>query len=246
MKNPLGLRVMPLVWLAFSIAYIIFSLSIDPRKMPADREGWDPGSNAMPLGVGYVMAAMSGYLVITDRKRPQADTSETDVPHAADDGRDVKRLVLATIIIALIYITTFRFLGFVITSTFLVMSLTYLYIKQHVSFSDIGEYLGFLVVSLLANAILYSFGRWLMRWMQYYGRTLEIAPLQNRMVVGLIALAAWSLLIAPVYLLIRRTGSWKQSAGSRAALTASLTTLGFYLVFQQVFRVALPPGLLAW
>ena len=62
------------------------------------------------------------------------------------------------------------------------------------------------------------------------------------------ALAAWLILMLPVLIVMRRRRRKLQpsSVAARAAVAACFTTLGFYLVFQQIFRVALPGGIVAW
>lgn len=263
---------MPLAWLAFSIIYLLFALSIEPRRMPADREGWDPGSNAIPVGIGYVMVAVSAYLVVTDRRKPAkaAPAAEETVGKGAggrkDTGHresaaqppataqsppvgevpDVKALILLTIATTVLYIMVFRVAGFVVSTTVLMLTLTYFYLRQRVRLAYLGEYLRSLGGALVTNVLLYSLGRWIIRWTQYFGRTWGVELLRNRLFTALLALAAWAVIVAPIYLVIRRRRLWTDSTGTRAALAACITTLGLYLVFQQIFRVALPGGFIAW
>ena len=256
---------MPLAWLAFSIIYLLFALSIEPRRMPADREGWDPGSNAIPVGIGYVMVAVSAYLVITDRRKPAKAVSagETRVAKegAASEGvakegaagavpaaevPDVKALILLTIGTTVLYIMVFRVAGFVISTTVLMLTLTYFYLRQRVRLAYLGEYLRSLGGALITNVLLYSLGRWIIRWTQYFGRTWGVELLRNRLFTAVLALAAWAVIVVPIYLVIRHRKLWTDSSGTRAALAACITTLGLYLVFQQIFRVALPGGFIAW
>lgn len=242
---------MPLAWLAFSIIYLLFALSIEPRRMPADREGWDPGSNAIPVGIGYVMVAASAYLVITDRRKPVKKAASGKKESVADalpttEAPDVKALILLTIGTTVFYILLFRVAGFVISTTVLMLTLTYFYLRQRVRVAHLGEYLRSLGGALLTNVLLYSLGRWIIRWTQYFGRTWGVELLRNRLFTALLALAAWALIVAPIYIVIRRRKLWTDSSGTRAALAACITTLGLYLVFQQIFRVSLPGGFIAW
>ncbi|MFP4430694.1 MAG: tripartite tricarboxylate transporter TctB family protein [Spirochaetaceae bacterium] len=246
---------MPLAWLAFSIIYLLFAFSIEARKMPQDREGWDPGSNALPIGIGYLMVALSGYLLVTDRKGPRnkPDHGEPNKEPRVDPGTlpdepaDVRALIILTLITTLLYILTFRMLGFVVSTTFLLHTLTYFYLKKLVRPSDFGEYGLSLAIVAFINVLFYSLGRWIIRWMQYFGRIHEIGVLQNRLVTALLAATAWSIVAAPIILVMnrRRKRLHSSSVGDRAAVAACFSTLGLYLVFQQIFRVALPGGIVA-
>ena len=239
---------MPLAWLAFSIIYLFFAMSIEPRRMPADREGWDPGSNAVPIAIGYVMVAVSTYLIITDRKRPSAER-RTASPADTEDivqTADVRSLILLTIVTTVAYILVFRGAGFVIATTILMLTLTYFYTLQQVRLSDVPEYVRSMTATLLINVLLYSLGRWIIRWTQYFGRTWEVDLLRNRLFTALLAVTAWALVCVPIYLMVRRRNLWRSGPGSRAAVVTCVTTLGLYLVFQQIFRVALPGGFIAW
>ena len=238
------LRAMPLAWLVFSIIYLLFAMSIEPRRMPADREGWDPGSNAIPIGIGYIMVAVSAYLVISDRN-PAVARPRRPAPSAAP-AADVPALIAVTVAATVAYIAAFRGAGFVIATTVLMMTLTYFYTLQRVRLSDVPNYVGWLLPSLVTTIGLYSLGRWIIRWTQYFGRTLGIEILRNRLFTAVLALAAWAVVTGPLYAVARRHGLWKSTPGSRAAIVTCITTLGLYLVFQQIFRVSLPGGFIAW
>lgn len=244
---------MPLAWLVFSLWYLIFALSIEARRMPADREGWDPGSNAVPVGLGIIMVAVSLYLVFTDRGqarvgRPAPAAADAGETPRRDNGnaRALRRLTTLTLIVTTAYILMFRWAGFVLSTTILMVTLTFFFSRGDMHRSDLGRYGTTLGATALATVALYSLGRWIIRWTQYYGRTLDIELFRNRLFTALLALAAWALIIAPAMAIARRHGIRFNQPGTRAAVVSAVTTLGLYLVFQQIFRVALPGGWVAW
>ncbi len=246
---------MPLAWLVFSLWYLIFAFSIEARRMPADREGWDPGSNAVPVGLGIIMVVVSLYLVLSDRgtlrtNQPAAEVAgpATPVSSRETDGNDraLRRLTVLTLVVTAIYILIFRWSGFVLSTTALMVTLTFFFSRGDTHLADLPRFGMTLGATALVTVALYSLGRWIIRWTQYYGRTLDIELFRNRLFTALLALAAWALVVAPAMAIARRRGVRFNRPGTRAAVVSAVTTLGLYLVFQQIFRVALPGGWVAW
>ena len=246
---------MPLAWLVFSLWYLIFALSIEARRMPADREGWDPGSNAVPVGLGIIMVVVSLYLVFSDRGTLRAEHPAAAAPGTAPEtvAREnsahagaLRRMTTLTLIVTIAYILIFRWAGFVLSTTILMVTLTFFYSRGDIRRSDLARYGATLGATALTTVALYSLGRWIIRWTQFYGRTLDIALFRNRLFTALLALVAWTLVVAPAMAIARRRGVRFNRPGTRAAVVSAITTLGLYLVFQQIFRVALPGGWVAW
>ncbi len=250
MKLP-RLRVMPLAWLAFSIMYLITMLSIEERRMPGAQ--WDPGSTALPLGVAVAMIVLAGLLVVRDTKLPsapgQSDASAAE-PETAEDLA-TRRLTIATGIITIGYILIFRQIGYVVSTTLLVFLLTYWYQLGNVSLSSVGVLIKYTAGSVVTGAVSFAIGVWLLAWVRYFGRIWEVDILRNRTFAAFLGLVFWSALLVPLFrFMIRRApaGDSKADAQSRAARGALIlsvaTTLLVYLIFQQVFRVSLPEGIL--
>jgi hypothetical protein len=261
---------MPLVWLAFSILYLLFALSIEPRRMPADREGWDPGAAAMPIGIGVVMTAVSLYLVVTDRapRRSRGEGSEQSsaeqsgleptAPAKAKDsavsatpaGLDAPTAAIGILAAlttgsAFAYIVFFRILGFVAATALLLVTLSYFYSRRRIVPGDLPEFLAAAVASVTASGALFLAGRWAIRWAAYFGRTGQVELLSNRLVTAVLAIAIWGVVLVPLHRCAGRRVSSLHPGAYRSTVVAVLTTLGFWLVFQHIFRVALPAGVLS-
>ncbi|GAF82731.1 unnamed protein product, partial [marine sediment metagenome] len=86
--------------------------------MIGDEMGWDPGSRAMPIGIGFLMLGVSIYLFFKERKSGE---EEITLDFAS------KKLIIITIMLSILYILFFRFVGFVLSTNILLFALIYFY-----------------------------------------------------------------------------------------------------------------------
>ncbi len=256
---------MPLAWLVFSIAYLLFSLTIEERRMPGG--DWDPGSAALPTGVAVVMIACSAYLVLKenvvgarDSKKRRAVNGESSPGETR--GRlfgATERLIIMTVLLLSAYVLSFRTVGFVITTTVMLLMLTYFYSLGDVRWEPAFKFAKPLGLTTVFTVLVFHLGVTALRWTRYFGRIWELDLLRSRPVSALIGLVLWAVLLLPMFLYIRpklrRRREAASEAGaladaaqhralSRAMILSVITTLALYLVFQQLFRVALPMGVL--
>ena len=72
-------KIIAFAFLIFSILYIIFGFSIEQRRMIGDRQGWDPGSRAIPIGTGFIMLIVSMYIILLAKeKKSPGDRQQND------------------------------------------------------------------------------------------------------------------------------------------------------------------------
>lgn len=230
---------MPLIFVLVAIVYVAFGFSLEQRRMIGDERGWDPGSRAMPIGTGFIMLGVSIYLFLKE-------SAVVDEGERPTDSRSVK-LVVLTIALSILYILSFRYIGFVLTTYFLLVTLVY--------FNDSGDIAWKLIPRFMAGAgfgcgfilLLYSFGRTITRYLVLTGKRSKIELLSNRLFttgitfVVLAVLFLISMGIARKYL--KNTVSRRMMT---AVCVASATTELLYLVFKQVFWVSLTKGVINW
>lgn len=106
-------RVLPVVFFALGIGYLVFALGLDARTMPGD-PGYDPGPRAVPILSGIVLSAIALALILRDTVvgRAPAETGAGDDAMAATD-RGVAVAVFIHIAVGVGFLAGFRSLGFV-------------------------------------------------------------------------------------------------------------------------------------
>jgi hypothetical protein len=231
-------RVLPLVFLAFSLLYLAFGFSLQKLTMIGDEQGWDPGSRALPLGAGFLMLGLSVYLVFRETTRT---LTEQAVPSGA------QRLILLTIVVSLLYILVFRTLGFILSTHILLFTLIYFNQRQDVRTQYVAPFAAGLVPSTVFVLLVYTAGRFVTRGMSVLGRSSGTALLSNKSFASLVVFLLLAGLFALVVVALRRPRrrpSFRQQLLS--ALTAAGMTELLYLVFKQIFLVNLARGIVAW
>ncbi len=250
---------------------------------------WDPGSTALPVATAVVMIACSLYLTLkeylTNRERekaaapgdgraaaPQTKPRREAPAHSrsetAADPRATLRLSMLTVAVLAIYVAGFRQLGFVLTTSALLFTLTYYYQLGDVRLRAVHVLLRHGGLGVLATLVVFYLGVTALRWSRYFGRIWEVEILRNRAFTAFLGVLLWAAVLLPVFLYVKRRyldgvpreaeqaqergpseinerGVVYRTAAWRALMIAVPTTLLLYLVFQQLFRVALPLGVLA-
>jgi len=193
-------RIIAFVFLIFSILYIIFGFSIERRRMIGDQQGWDPGSRAIPIGMGLLMLFVSLYIVVF-KKEKEAVEKKSPSDNAS------RRLVILAIAISILYILLFRRAGFVVMTVFLLFTLIYFSYRRDVKWAYISEYIYGFIVSEIFIIFIYSMGRYITRFLIRSGRENKIGFLSNRLFTSAVIVILISLIFFLLILLKRRVSA---------------------------------------
>lgn len=236
---------LPFVFMLASMFYFMYVLSLGTSTMIGDEIGGDPGGMMLPLVLSIFMFIASSVLFLTDKK------SEGK---AKDEGFGVseRRLFILTVLISIFYVAAMRSLGFLITTAFLVFTLTFFYLRGTVARKDLASWGIGTIATLVFLVALYSIGRTITRFLLLSSRQGRIPQwLGSTGAVVSIVLVV----VLVLYLLIFRftRGFFHREKAKTAVVHAFdacmitvLTTELIYLVFRQMFLVELVRGLITW
>lgn len=218
--------------LVAALAYIAFVLTLDSSQMAGDNYGYDPGTRALPLLAGLVMAAASLHLAVRERRA------------AAVGWLEPRGLVLANLGVSVLFVVLFRHLGYIPTTGALMFVLVVLNVRQSGVGLAWGAVAGWFAFTLAELVGLFSLARGIVRSCYLAYHALGWEALRDPFVQAVIETAVLVPLFAAIGLLLRRR------LGPSPLLTASQTTvgtvIGIFLVFKEYFLVQLPKGLLFW
>lgn len=232
-------RVIPIVFIMIALLYIIFSFTVEERKMIGDVKGWDPGSRAMPIGIGLIMLAASIYLSRKERSTPDRDKK----PH--DSG--IRKLIILTILLCIFFILFFRFLGFIISTHIFLFSLIFLYYKRDIRWSLIPEFSIGLLICTGGMITFYSIGRFISRYLFLLGRKSEILVLKSKLATAGVPLVILLVLFTVLLIILKKPiKRWKYRVNLIAGFSAVAITEFLFIVFKQIFLVSLVRGLIFW
>ena len=236
-----GLRsTLALIFVVFSLLYIVFAVSVDQNRMIGDQEGWDPGSRAVPVALGVLMLVLSIYIFTREQREPPEEPSDT-----RDAG--ARKLVVLALVVCLFYVLLFRIIGFILVTATLLFTLSFFSRKGDLLFRDIPVYGLGLFAAVSFTLLVYTAGRLATRWMFYFGRQLSIPLLGNNLFRAGAAMLIAAGLIAAMLVLsrgLKKSERWKDVRNVLVVTTA--TTEILYLVFKQIFTVDLVGGLVFW
>lgn len=228
----------PIVFIFFSLLYIIFSFSIEQRKMIGDEMGWDPGSRAIPVGIGFLMLGVSIYLLFKERKSKEEEIS---IDPAS------KKLIIITITLSILYILFFRFVGFILSTNILIFTLIYFYYKKDIKWSMLKIFSIGLLISTGTMILFYSIGRLATHFLFLMERKLNLEIFSGRFFITGGTFLILLLIFLALLLLFRKA---LKNESFRIPLISGLTTIGItefiYIVFKQIFWVSLAKGLIFW
>ena len=237
--KPTSKKVIPILFVGVAIFYLIFGFSLEQRRMIADEKGWDPGSKAMPIGIGILMLGLSIYLTLKEVK--SEDTEEKPL-----DPGSVK-LIGLTITMAVLYILGFRYVGFVLSTQMLLFTLVYFNGKGDIAWNMMPN---FLIGASVCNGfvlIIYSTGRYMIRSLFLLGKQSGLEILTSRLFITGTTFIALAGLMFVLWIVLNRT---LKSEHSRNLITplfiATGTTEFLYLIFKQIFWVSLTQGFIDW
>ena len=230
--------VIPIVFIFFSLLYIILSFSIEQRKMIGDEMGWDPGSRAMPIGIGFLMLGVSIYLFFKERKSGE---EEITLDFAS------KKLIIITIMLSILYILFFRFVGFVLSTNILLFALIYFYYKRDIRWNMIQNFSIGLFLSVGLMILFYSIGRFTTRFLFLIGRNSNIEIFSGRLFITGVTFLVLLFIFFAMLLLFKKV---IKNENFRIPLLSGFIAIGvtefIYIIFKQIFWVSLAKGLIFW
>ena len=231
-------KLIPIVFIFFSLLYIIFSFSIEQRKMIGDEMGWDPGSRAIPIGIGFLMLGVSIYLFFKERK---AKEEEISLDPAS------KKLIIITITLSILYILFFRFVGFILSTNVLLFALIYFYYKRDIKWNMIQNFSIGLFLSVGLMILFYSIGRFTTRFLFFIGRNTNIEIFSGRLFITGVTFLVLLFIFFTILLLFRKV---IKNENFRIPLLSGFISIGvtefIYIIFKQIFWVSLAKGLIFW
>lgn len=230
--------IIPIVFIFFSLLYIILSFSIEQRKMIGDETGWDPGSRAMPIGIGFLMLGVSIYLFFKERKSGE---EEITLDSAS------KKLIILTIVLSILYILFFRFVGFILSTNVLLFTLIYFYYKRDIKWNMTQNFSIGLFLSIGLMILFYSIGRFTTRFLFLIGRSSNLEIFSGRLFITGVTFLVLLFIFFTMLLLFRKA---IKNKNFRIPLLSGFIAIGttefIYIVFKQVFWVSLAKGLIFW
>lgn len=231
-------RIIPLVFLVVSLLYLAFSFSLEQHRMIGDERGWDPGSRALPIAMGFLMLGLSTYLIFKETAKEQAEGS---VPTGA------RHLIVLTILLSVLYILFFRALGFILSTAMLLFTLIYFNYHGDIRLKLFPGFAAGLVSSTAFVLLVYTAGRFITRSLFYLGRARGFELLTSKVFSAFTVFVFVALMFAVLLVSLRKTVNKPRVRSVLVAgLTAAGVTEGLYLVFKQIFLVSLARGILFW
>jgi putative tricarboxylic transport membrane protein len=231
-------RIIPLVFLVVSLLYLAFSFSLEQYRMIGDERGWDPGSRALPIAMGFLMLGLSTYLIFKETTKEQAERS---VPAGA------RNLILLTIVLSVLYILVFRALGFILSTAILLFTLIYFNYQENVRLELLPRFAAGLISSAAFVLLVYTAGRFITRSLFYLGRARGYELFTSKVFSAFLVLLFVAVLFAVLLISFRKTVNKPEIRSMFiAGLIAAGVTEGLYLVFKQIFLVSLARGIVFW
>ena len=235
---------LPLAFMILSVLYFIYVVSLGSSRMIGDEIGGDPGGMLLPLVLSIFMFIASTILFITDR----ADDSY----RSGGVQKSQRGLFILTIVVSILYVALMRYVGFLITTNTLLVTLTFAYMREGVKREDLALWGGGAVGSLILLVLIYSIGRRVTRYLLLAARQGVIPKFlgSTSMAFG-ITLVLVGALFTLVYfggkkLLSRYDAAAPIHALFQAGFIAMVSTELLYLIFRQLFLVELVRGLITW
>jgi len=230
--------IIPIVFIFFSLLYIILSFSIEQRKMIGDETAWDPGSRAMPIGIGFLMLGVSIYLFFKERKSGE---EEITLDSAS------KKLIIFTIMLSILYILFFRFVGFILSTNVLLFTLIYFYYKRDIKWNMVQNFSIGLFLSVGLMILFYSIGRFTTRFLFLIGRNSNIEIFSERLFITGVTFLVLLFIFFTMLLLFKKVIKYENF---RIPLLSGFIAIGvtefIYIIFKQIFWVSLAKGLIFW
>lgn len=235
---------LPVVFMILAVLYFVYVVGSGSSKMIGDELGGDPGGMLLPMVLSIFMFVASVYLFLTDR--PATDRKPARL------GKEERQLFVLTLVLAIGYVFLSRLLGFILSTSLVLFSLSFANLRAGLFWKDWKVWLGGLVSTTALILGVYSVGRVLTRSLLMAGRQGMIpAWLGSTGMVVFLTLLVVSGLIAMLLVLTRKRFSIEHSGVAvhamwLSAMVAIVSVEFLYLIFRQMFYVELIKGLITW
>lgn len=241
-RHPMKLtvkRVIPLVFFVVAILYLAFGFSLEQRRMIGDEKGWDPGSRAMPIGTGFLILGLSVYLVLKEATSDKAEEKPLDA--------GAVKLIGLTLTLSVLYICSFRYVGFVLSTNLLLFTLIYFNYQKDITWRMIPRFLTGAVASSGFLLLLYSLGRYITRSLLIMGKQSKIEMLTNRLAITGITFVVLAVIFLVILGVVTKRLKTEHDQSLIPAIFVAVGGTEFlYLVFKQIFWVSLAKGVVFW
>lgn len=242
-------KIIPIIFFLFGIFYIIFSLSIIEKKMIGDVRDWDPGSRAMPLGVGIVIVLSSLYLYFKESKTMTLKNIKGErKENNLTNKNSTQKLIFLTIILSVLYILVLRQIGFIICTVVILYMLIVIFSRGDFQISFFLEpILPGLLFSIGYMVMVYSIGRWITRSLFFLGRNSDIPILKSQLFITGFTFMGLILLFTFTFFIMKKIINQKifYQVILPAFISVGITEI-LYIVFKQIFWVDLAKGIIFW
>ena len=232
-------RILPFVFVVVAVFYLIFSFSLEQRRMIGDEKGWDPGSRAMPISTGFLLLGLSIYLTFKE------GNSTKDEEESLDPGP--VKLISLTITLAIFYILCFRYVGFILSTNILLFTLIYFNYRQDITWRMLPTFLAGIIASSGFILLVYSIGRYITRFLFLMGKRSHVQILTNRLFFTGITFIFLAIIFLLTLFIVKRIFKKEHT---RIFFTSVYIATGvtefLYLVFKQIFWVSLAKGVIFW
>jgi len=234
--SPRSRKTIPMAMLIFSLAYFPYIISQGNSRMIGDELGGDPGGVVLPAFLAGFMLLGSIFLLFFEKTPSPAKT----VPRAGAK-------FYITLGLGVFYLVSFKTLGFMITSTILIFSLSFIASLDSSIRKSIGPLLAGLVCTLSYTIAIYSLCRLITRNLLTIGRTTSFTIASAPFFIFSVDLAALGLVLLLSMMIVRKM---KSGALIKTTITTGIVTAGsvefLFLVFRQLFLVNLARGIITW
>lgn len=219
----------PVCLVVFAFAWLGYALSLPNVGMIGDRFGYDPGSRFLPLAAGVVLlVALVADLI---RNWPASKTAVHMGP------------IVGSVLALVIYLALFRPLGFVLSTSIVMLCLITLNQRDIGKGPGLVPFLTALVAVTAGSVALFALVRRVVRACFELARTHDLPILREPAIQAAIVGALVLIVLIALALFCRR---WRHVPLVTAAQTSIGLTFAVYVVFRQLFLVQLPAGLLNW
>ncbi len=230
----------PAAFMILSVLYFIFVVTSEQSKMIGDELGGDPGSMLLPLILSVGMFILSAFIFFTEKETKQEVLSKQQL-----------QLLFFTLVLCIVYVLTYRQIGFILNSTILLFLLTYNFSNQNAQKNIKSVALG-LLATLFGMLLVYTIGREISSLLFSLARSTKIVWIGSSFTV----FSANILVLALVFLGLKALSSRilrkkiEKAPYIRTMHICAFVTIAtvelLFLIFRQLFLVNLSAGLINW
>ncbi|MFV0333262.1 MAG: hypothetical protein ACK5JR_04235 [Tropicimonas sp.] len=217
----------------FALFYIAFTLSLETGRMIGDTFGYDPGSRLVPL----LCAGLLGLVMLVEMGRARRMAR----PRA---GEDAAWLVVLNIVVAVVFIATFRYLGYLLATAATLFVLIACNLRAVGAGWRAPAFFKGLVLTLAYAVLAYSAIRFVVKTCFRLAREMQMPLLRDPTLQAGLATAILVLVLVAVHLLARRVGPIRD-VWVPVQISVGVT-MTVFVIFRLFFLVQLPRGVIWW